>query len=263
MTALLLALATWAAAAPRVERLVAPAATLAAKAHWKDARFSVDAFGRAWVLHDGRDLVCPSNRAEFRFVAPVDSFIQPSGASPLVSLRGRLAVVPVLEMVLNDAEGRPVLPVKPIRNLPRPGCRLVPGAKGAVYALCKDGAAHELYVLRKGADRRFELLLKGKSEIAAAAGDGETSFAAVGAIVYRLGGPAAPAAFRHPAADIRDLAYDPALGLFYATDAEVGRAKPEGLERLFAMVRPQIRFQGGALYVFSEADWGIARLSGL
>lgn len=249
------------AAGPSAEWLVAPAPGLAAKAGWKDVQFSVDSFGRPWILHDRRSLLSPTERSEFLLIAGADGLAYGLDPSPLVSARGYLGVVPIFAITLQDEKGRPKIPFKPIRRMPRPGCRLAPGARGALYALCRHEAAHELYVLRPGGGKRFQLLLSSPESIAAAAGDGEVHYAAVAGAVVKIGSAIEPA-FRHAGGAVRDLAYDPSLGLFYATDREVGRLESRGLVSLIFRVRPQVRVLGESLYVFSEEDWGISRISG-
>lgn len=251
-----------AAAAPAAEWLMHPAPETAAKAGWREIRFSVDGRGRPWVLHDRRELVCPVEGAQARLIAPADGLAHAGNASPLVSARGYLGVVPILEMVELDAGGLPKIPFKPLRRLPRRDCRVIGGAAGTLFFACHADGAHELYRLARGKGRRFELLLRSAEPVRAAAGDDKTAYAAVGAGVLRLDGEAKPL-FRHPSGAVRDLAYDPGVGLFYAVEGEVGRWRPEGLETLLAARRPQVRALNGELFVFSEADWGIARLSGL
>lgn len=261
LLALVLATPLW-AAVPSADWLVAPAPALAAKAGWTDVQFSVDTFGRPWILHDRRHLLCPAERSEFLLNAGADGLAYGSSPSPLVSARGRLGVVPIFAITLHDEEGRPKIPFKPIRRMPRRGCRLAPGARGSLYALCRHEATHELYVLRAGGGKRFRLLLSTPEPIAAAAGDGEVHYAAVAGGVVKIA-DTVEMAFRHAGGAVRDLAYDPSLGLFYATPREVGRLESRGLVALMSRERAQVRVRDGSLYVFSEADWGISRISGL
>lgn len=262
LAALLAFAALGAGAEPAAEWLMRPAPEAAAKAGWRETRFSVDGRGRPWVLHDRRELICPVEGAQARLIAPADGLAHSGNASPLVGARGYLGVVPILEMVELGEDGRPKVPFKPLRRLPRRDCRVIGGAAGALFFVCRAEGAHELYRLARGKGRSFDLLLRVAEPVLAAAGDDKTAYAAVGAGVLRLDGEAKPL-FRHPSGPVRDLAYDPAAGLFYAVEGEVGRWRPEGLEILFAARRPQVRALNGEVFVFSEEDWGIARLSGL
>lgn len=251
-----------AAAQPTAEWLMRPAPEAAAAARWSEVRFSVDGRGRPWILHDRHELLCPVEGAPARLIAAADGLAHAENASPLVGAHGYFGVVPILEMVELSEEGRPKIPFKPLRRLPRRDCRLIGGATGTMFFACRAGNEQELYRLARGKGRRYELLLRGAQPIHAAAGDEKTAYAAVGAGVLRLDGEARPL-FRHPSGPVRDLAYDPAGNLFYATDSEVGRWTPGGLERMLSSAKPLIRAHAGSLFVFSESDWGIARLSGL
>ena len=232
-------------------------------AGWREVRFEVDGRGRPWVLHDRSELVCPTEKASLRLVTEADGFAYAGNPSPLLSAGGYLGTVPPVAMVRSDADGIPVLPFKPVRRMPRPECSISSGAGGVLYALCGG----ELFRLRRsgqGASKtRFEPVLAAPEPVSAAAGDGREEFVALGAVVLRLSGGKAVPLFRHPSARIRDLAYAPGVGLFYATDDEAGFWDGARARALRKVAKPRVRVHDGALFVFSEEDFGVLRLEGL
>ncbi|MBI4387301.1 MAG: hypothetical protein HY551_07950 [Elusimicrobia bacterium] len=254
-------------------RWLMPAATPATvrSAAWTDVRFGVDGRGRPWIAHDGEELVCPTEASSVRMVAPIDDIAFTGTLSPLVSSEGHLSVLPAVLMLRGDKDGRLALPLKPLRRLPGPGSRLFPGTRGILYVAsrAKGNVGGSLYLLRgrsaKGSRGRLELLLEASEPVAAAAGDGKTTYTAVGRSILKLqqGARKAESVFAHPREDISSLAFDPEVGLFYATASEVGFVGPKGALRILKAARPLIAAWDGGLFVFSQEDWSIARLDGL
>ena len=161
-------------------------------AAWKDVRFAVDGRGRPWIAHDGEELLCPTEGAGVRVVASIDDIAFTGTLSPLVSAGGYLSVFPAVLLLRGDAEGRLVLPLKPLRRLPGPESRLFSGPRGVLYAASRvkgDGGGR-LYLLRgrsaKGPRGRWELLLETPEPVATAAGDGRTTYAALGRSILKL-----------------------------------------------------------------------------
>jgi hypothetical protein len=255
---LLLALALCLSAAePRSGWVAKPDPAAAGKAASKSVRFCMDRLGGAWALSGGR-LRRLGSKKSLKLPLFVDGVAYAGTAAPLVSGEGRLHAVMTVEAMHQDSSGSLILPLRPIRRLPPGKCRLSDGAAGDVYILCAEKSEHKLYLLRPGGGP-LTLLLSSSKPIAAAAGDGTASYAAVGRSVLKLreGAFESVLTLEGP---IRDLAHD-GTRLYYATEGEAGWLEPSGPQSLGKFVRPQLQARQGVLYVFSEADWSVVAVS--
>lgn len=162
-------------------------------------------------------------------------------------------------------KGKPVF--LPLAPLDAGGCRLFAGAGATAYMISRSPAdgRHELYVMRVlPAGPKITKLVASDDFIAAAAGDGQETYFAVGAWIARVGpGMDKPEIYFKADATITGLAYSPAAGLFYATAKGVARLGKGYQGMLLAAPRPQPSVRGDALYVRLAGGSDMLRVSGL
>ena len=168
--------------------------------------------------------------------------------------------------------GLPILPFQPLVALPLLNCRVYSDAHDAIYVVGQsDEGSQEVYLLQPemlsdGRHRVLRSLRKvftaSAGNIEAATGDGRTTFISLGQAVARVtaDGQTQPEILVHPEEIIRQLAYSPDVGLFYATDDAVGMAGENGAWDFLPVTWSQIALRGDSLYVCRYEDWGIFAL---
>lgn len=169
-------------------------------------------------------------------------------------------------------DGLPILPFQPVVALPVLDARVYSGTNDAVYVVGRaDNGDQEVYLLQpevllngqQRALRNFrKIFTASATEIEAVTGDGRTTFVSLGQAIARVtaDGQTQPDILVHPTDVVRQLAFSPDVGLFYATDTAVGMAGENGAWDFFPTGSPQIALRGDSLYVWRWETWGVLAL---
>lgn len=148
--------------------------------------------------------------------------------------------------------------LRPLARFPEKNVTVHQGAGDAVYLAVAGGGLTDVYLAGKKTRAK---LFTTKQTVTAAAGDGRRHFVALQRRVYGLGEDAMELLFEAES-EVTALAYDPEIGLFYATNQEAGYIGSRYDQVLYAAPATQIRLAKGALYVL-PAGGGVLRLPGL
>lgn len=223
--------------------------------------FAIDRDGQPWFGIDPRTLFNPVAPALFEVDQPIQSFLSlESGGFLVVS-------DDLLGSLTSETEGNK-LDFRPELKLPARGCRLFPGAQGALY-LVENGpaAGGMLYLLQpseaRGQPFRARALLKTAEPIAAAAGDGRQTYVAIEGAVFRLADGKMVPVLLAEGQKVRDLAYSPDAGLFYATDSMVGFAGKAKPINFLKTPHARIRAQGGSLFILLTGSQGLIKIGAI
>ena len=236
-------------------RVVVPPAGPAAleKTGWSDVRFALGPGDAVWFSHDGEEAANFTKGYRLRARAPFDDMAGVEGVAPLFAAGGDLGFLAV------DAPASAAF--QPIAALPVKDARLFPGDAGTLYAVGRgEAGGWEAWVLVPG--KGFRKVLASTERISAAAGDGVTSYAAVGRLVGRVDGAgrAFKGVFLHPKEEVSGLAYSAAAGLFYAVASGAGAIGAEGSVEFLRAPRAQLVARGPDLFVFLPDSLTVFRL---
>lgn len=230
-----------------------------------DVVFSVDDAGRPWLGHNNRVLLSPTKQYAFTMDQSVYGPVCMDNGAMILSSQTHIGFpVPPKEKHV-DYRGLPEAAFQPIAAMPFPGCKLFPGASSCLYLVGHNPKTNtaEVYLLRpeKGGIRQFTRMFASKEPIAAATGDGDNTYIAMDRLVLKvLSSGAVSKVFVHPTQAIEALAYDPRIGIFYATETGVGFIGANGSVDLLAASKPRICLQKGSLYVFLPKNYGVLAL---
>lgn len=216
--------------------------------------FGVDTNGLPWFSYAGKVLANPLKGFAAEVAPPYSDLAWLDTGDLVLCANGSIGVLRTdVAPSPQTGGGLPMLRFEPVLALPPGTFRLFPGCGGTLYLVGRQASSNDVYVLeRHGANGSIRKLLVTDTSVDAVAGDGVRTYLASGRSVAqvdfvrgRLSG-----VFTHATEDIRQIAYSPSAGLFYATDTHVGTLSPKGhpLEFL-ATVRPQIVLRGNALFV--------------
>lgn len=156
----------------------------------------------------------------------------------------------------------------PLMDLPLEGCRLEPGPAGGLFLLLRNPKADRDELYRVDAPRlqkdalEVRPLLHVPGRITAAAGSASHAYVAVGREIWLVEGDKAVTVFAHPSEEIRDLAFVPSQGVFYATDSAVGSVGGAQPFEFLAARHAQLRGRGGNLYIYLPSSKAVLKVSG-
>ncbi|MBI5596833.1 MAG: hypothetical protein HY928_12140 [Elusimicrobia bacterium] len=239
-------------------RVVVPPAGSAAieKMGWSDVRFALGPGDAVWFSHDGEEASNFTKGYRLKARTPFNDMAGVSGVGPMFVSGGDLGFLAV------DAPASAAF--QPVTALPVTAPRLFSGDAGTLYIVGrgKDGGRWEVWVLGRG--RGLRKVLTSTERIAAAAGDGRTSYAAVGRLVGRVdeGSGAFKGVFLHPGEDVLSLAFSEAGGLFYATASGAGAAGTDGSVEFLRAPRAGLVARGTDLFVFLPDSLTLLRIEG-
>lgn len=236
-------------------RVVVPPAGSAAleKTGWSDVRFALGPGDAVWFSHDGEEAANFTKGYRLRVRPDFDDMAGAEGAAPLFVSGGDLGYLAL--------DGPAQASFQPITPLPVTDARLFAGDGGTLYVVGRGRkAAWEAWVLAPG--KGFLKVLSSTERISAAAGDGRTSYAAIGRLVGRVdaGGGGLVGVFLHPKEEVVGLAYSSAAGLFYATASGAGAAGADGSVEFLRAPRAQLVARGPDLFVFLPDSLTVLRL---
>lgn len=132
------------------------------------------------------------------------------------------------------------------------------GSGDALYVVAEGGGETDVYLAGKKTRAK---LFTTKQSVTAAAGDGKNHFVALQNRVYGLGEGTMELVFQSDS-EVTALAFDPEIGLFYATSQEAGYIGSRYDQVIYAAPSTQIRLAKGALYVLPSGG-GVLRLPGM
>lgn len=245
----------------------------AEKARWYGNHcFAVDASGQPWLALPNAGLILrPTQQLHFRLSHPFTGMAcLPNGALLFVTDHD-LGMIGATDRPAVK-KGVPVLPLQPVLSLPAPGrsvgrgldrpaaWRAYPGSGNCLYVVGTDGDnGQEILLLQPQAGkddprqvlRSFRQIFASARPVLAVAGDGQTTYAALGRTVVRIGaGRTDTQWWVHPTDEVKELAYSPDVGLFYATERAVGVLTSTGAWEFLRGYRADLALQGGSLYIF-------------
>lgn len=235
------------------------------------ARWAIDQDGDPWWGLNERTLLHLSSLTPLKFEQPVQDIAWLDTGEFVACTDRSLALADVVESRAYGDAGRefPRVRLEPILNLPSSGaCRLFPGSGAVLYLVTADAASGRAaaYMLRKaagGAGDGVKGLFSAESGLGGLAGDGEQTFVALDQKIFRLRGRNRELLFEHPRERVRDLAWSPEAGLFYATDSEVGFVGEKGAFAFMESPKVRLKVRGDALYALLPARRGILAFFGL
>lgn len=226
-----------------------------------EIQFSVDAQGTAWIGLNGRMLLNPEKQIAASLSEPYQKFIHMDNGAMLFSTVRMLGFMGVSAKPEVDPQGYPIIPFQPITELPLYYSRIYKGAGNCVYLVAEDAATRKtaLYLLRPEVDRvsgktelrNYRKIFESLESINAVAGDGDTTFIALGKLVVALNQAdnkivPLPA---QPDEEVKELAYKQGTGLFYAGASGVGFLGSKRAFRFLETSNARIAVSGLNLYV--------------
>lgn len=254
-------LALPAARGVEVEWVLPPVREKISLSEWRSYSFQVDEQGRPWFGAKGRFLLNPMKGYFLETGGLWNDLLLTESGERLATTLTDLAFLGKPQKLVRGENGVPRMPMVPFANLPRKGARLQEGGKDAIYFFTEK----EVYVLhKKTAKNGYTLLFSAPGGIRDVAGDGETTYVAVGKVVLRLekGKPAA-GIFKNQEL-IEGLAYDSKIGVVYTTASSAGVILGKGGAMEFLRSpNPVARMRKGSVYLFLEDARGVLRIQGL
>lgn len=226
-------------------------------------RFAVDEKERTW-LGIGRDLLaCPMNGQAYRLSRPYrDLVFQDNGTFWLSTDSDFGFIIKEGKMA---PDGFVVATYQPVAFLPAENNRMAPagGDQLYFYGPAADHKLFNVYCWKRGS--ALKRIFSTPSKITAVAGDGDKTFVAIGQTIVEIdrGKKGAREILTHPSESVTSLAYDPKIGLYFATPAAVGYAGDNGIFIFLAFSDPQLFIRKGSLYALGKASGDVIKLDGL
>ena len=230
-------------------------------------KFSVGPDNSPWIGYNNRYLLNPLKQYFIELSNRYKDLVQLENGALFISTATEFGFI----VKSGKAKKKPVSVLQPISLLPIPDCRMFKGVDNCIYfsGLNRTTSQYELYLL-KPENIRIDALkiktLRGYTKIFsspkvinAVAGDGDTSYIAMGNTILCIssGNSTFEAIFVHPNETITQLQYNKQSGLFYSTNDKIGYVGKNGNLEFFKGERHQISLVGNSLYIFSENDFGI------
>jgi len=227
--------------------------------------FGVDTNGLPWFSYAGKVLANPLKGYAAEVDPTYSDLAWLDTGDVVVCANNSIGVLQTNAAQPPQADGGlPVLRFAPVLALPPGAFRLFSGCGGSLYLVGRQATSNEVYVLeRHGTSGSVRKLLVTDKPVDAVAGDGVRTYLASGRSVVQvdfLRGRLSNV-FTHAAEGIRQMAYSPSAGLFYATDTHVGTLSPKGRPLEFmATARPQIALHGNVLFVMLGNSCAVLRI---
>jgi len=233
--------------------------------NWYDNfSFSVDASGQPWFAvpdrYNTKGLVLnPARQYRFGLSHPFRGMVCLDNGALLFHTNHDVGYIssPDAPAV---REGAVVLPFQPALTLPLADCRLYAGADNALYIVGPGrNGDNEVYLLQpeptSQGDRKllrnFRKVFTSPEPIGPVTGDGRVTFVSLGRTITKIvrDGQTPPEIIVHPSDDIKQLAYSPDAGLFYATEYAIGLAGERGMWDFLGLNYARIALRNESLYV--------------
>lgn len=234
-----------------------------------EIQFSVDAQGTPWTGINGRLLINPVKQIVTSLSEPYQKFLHLDNGALLFSTVRMLGFMGVSAKPEFDKQGYPILPFQPISELPAYYSRIYKGAGNCVYLVAEDAVSQKtaLYLLRPEIDRvsgktelrNYRKIFESREPITAVAGDGDTTFMALGKLVVVLNqtdNKLLPVPVQ-PDEEVRELAYKQGTGLFYAGASGIGFLGAKRAFRFLETSNARIAVHEQSLYVLFPRTLGV------
>lgn len=245
---------------------------------YDDFCFAVDASGQPWFAIPGRYgkkgiVLNPVKQYRFGLSHPFLHMACLDNGALLFNTDHDLGFISSPE-TLPVEDGVAVVPFQPAITLPLPDSRIYSGANSALYIVgTADNGNNEVYLLQPEAIsqgnqkiiRHFRKLFASQKPIGAVTGDGRTTFIALDRTIVQIQheGQSQADILVHPTGRIRQLAYSPAAGLFYATNSAVGLVGEHGTWDFLSLDHAQIALRDDSLYVCLLNTLGVVALDNI
>lgn len=238
------------------------------EAKWYDVDFAVDSSGCPWIGRDRCILMSPTKQYQYSVDQYFDDIVFLDSGALILNSKTHIGSPVLPKDKTFDYRDLPQADFQPIAEMPVPACRIFAGSGDCLYLVGRDPATttNGIYLLRpeKGALGRFSRLFASQEQITAVTGDGERTYIATDRLILKvLANGTVSKVYTHPSQWITGLAYDPQIGLFYATEAGVGFIGSGGSTDLLAATKPQICLKQGTLYVFLPKTYGVLALDNI
>ena len=230
------------------------------------SRFDVDPDGRPWFADgDQRLLVNPLKGYAMKSSAKFEDFVFLDSGDRLLCTTNFLGALLKDKELWGQENGVPVLRFEGKVKLPHGGCRLYSGGDTLYITWRNDPAGKDELTLlstKPGAKKAQKLLSLG-GHINAVAGDGKTTFFAIGSRILRLDAGQSDAKLYFEAKElVTSLAWSEKTGLFYTTDHAVGFAGPQFHQDFILTPEPRAVLRGSTLYVRLGKTTGVIKVTG-
>jgi len=233
----------------------------------KPSVFDIDFNGDPWLGYSGKTIMNPvvfglivldKNYKDFAWIKE-DKFIVNDGKG-LGFLEGSLE---------KETKSRAVHAVfNPMVALPYRNCRIFAGGSKGFYLVGRNPKTKnsEIYRIRITKKKLFVVkVFEIPEKISFVTGDGEETYAAVGRAVIKLDlkNRTAQPIFGHPEKDIKEIAFSPVSGFFYATSSGLGFFQDGKQYEFMRGLDCRIRLRKESLYVLLGETYGVLRINGI
>lgn len=225
--------------------------------------FAMDAEGRPWFGDGKRRVSSPAQGTAFSLDLDYDDFCF-ADSGLIFSSKDTLAAAAGSSKPSLDKKNLPLMQLYPLVKLPLGHARLFAAANGFYFAgKSKNSGKQEVYYLANGG-KKFKKVFSTDQAIGAVAGDGKSSFVALGSLVLQVRDGEAHGVYQGRGS-INSLGYDPSAGLFFCGDHACGYVDLERKKNLefFTTPQPRLSLSHGSLYFYVSSVRGVARLKGL
>jgi len=227
--------------------------------------FSIDASGQPWFAVPDRYntkgfVLNPARQYRFGLSHPLRGMVCLDNGALMFHAGHDVGFIGSTDAPANKDGMMMVLPFQPAVTLPLSDCQLYAGADNALYIVGPaESGDHEVYLLQPEATsqsdrkllRNFRKVFTSPEPIGAVTGDGRVTFVSLGRTITKIvrDGQAPPEILVHPSGNIKQLAYSPGAGLFYATEHAVGLAGERGMWNFLGLNYARIALRNESLYV--------------
>lgn len=253
----------------RVRCLIPPQPKEVAQEFSHDLQFAVDADGTPWIGCDWRNLLNPAKRLHLKVPVSYECMVCTSNGALLLATKTDYGfLVPPAQP--GKSEGVPQAVYQPIANLPVPGSRMVAGIGDCLYFIARrPGGGSDVFVhapKQKGFGG-FVRVFTSDADVTAVAGDGRTTFVAMGGLVVKVAAQndAVTKVYSDYEQEITQLAWLPGTGLFYNTGQAIGFIGEKGANYLLASAPDEqiIALRDETLYVLHANALGVFAIENL
>lgn len=252
----------------RVRCLIPPQPNEVAQKFSANLQFAVDADGTPWIGYDWDTFLNPAKRLRLKVPVRYSWMVCTSrGALLLATETDYGFLLPPTQP--GESKDSPQAVYQPVANLPARGSRVVAGAGDCLYFIASraDGGS-DVYVQapKQLGFSGFARVFTSEARVTAVAGDGKTTFVALGGLVVKVAPPdgAVSKVYSAHHREIRQLAWLPGTGLLYNTGQAIGFIGEKGAAYVLASAPDaQIVLHGDVLYVLQEDTLGIFTIENL
>jgi hypothetical protein len=232
--------------------------------------FDVDKQGNPWFGYRGRAIAHPLKGAILAVDDPFQSFAWTDDGGLLLTNGKSLGYLVGAHFSYEGAKPQRMMRTafKPVIALPHQNARLFPGGSNSLFLAGlnpKTKKYEVVYIEIKNKIANVRTLLESDTPVNYVVGDRGKAWVAVGRVVAKvdLKAKTLEPVFAHSTEPIREFAYVPNLGFFYATASGLGFYKKNVQYQFMKGANLRMRLKGHKLYVLLDKGQGLLRLENL